>query len=144
MNLDRRLIEIRAGQAKTASRRLVPITDYFAAWLEPLRRQGRVIKSSEYIKEATALARAVGIEWPRNVLRHSFITYRIAKLKSADQVALEAGNSESIIFKHYRELATEDLADQWFCILPKDDQWENAYVYDRKKRRVILNGVEYR
>lgn len=103
-----------------------------------------MIKSSEYIKEATALARAVGIEWPRNVLRHSFITYRIAKLKSADQVALEAGNSESIIFKHYRELATEDLADQWFCILPKDDQWENAYVYDRKKRRVILNGVEYR
>jgi hypothetical protein len=52
--------------------------------------------------------------------------------------ALEAGNSASIIFKHYLELATEDLADQWFGILPKDDQWENAYVYDRKKREVRL------
>jgi integrase len=138
VDLDRRLIEIRACQAKTASRRLVPITDNLAAWLAPLPRQGRVIKSSEYIKEATALARAVGIEWPRNVLRHSFITYRIAKVKSADQVALEAGNSASIIFKHYRELATEDLADQWFGILPKEGQWENSYVYDRKKREVRL------
>jgi hypothetical protein len=136
------LIEIRAGQAKTASRRLVPITDNLAAWLEPLQRSGRVIKSSEYIKEATALARAVGIEWPRNVLRHSFITYRIAKVKSADQVALEAGNSASIIFKHYRELTTPEVAEKWFAILPKDGQWENTFRFDRKKRRVILNGVE--
>jgi hypothetical protein len=80
----------------------------------------------------------VGIEWPRNVLRHSFITYRIAKVKSADQVALEAGNSASIIFKHYRELATEDAADQWFGIMPKPGQWENAYAFDRKKREVKL------
>jgi hypothetical protein len=58
--------------------------------------------------------------------------------------ALEAGNSASIIFKHYRELATEDLAGQWFGILPKDGQWNNTLRYDRKKRRVILNGVEYR
>ena len=62
------------------------------------------------------------IDWPRNVLRDSFISYRIAIVQSADQVALEAGNSPSIIFKHSRELATEDLADQWFGILPKDGQ----------------------
>ena len=58
--------------------------------------------------------------------------------------ALEAGNSPSIIFKHYRELATEDAADQWFGILPKDGQWNNTLRYDRKNRRVILNGVECR
>ncbi len=76
--------------------------------------------------------------WPHNVLRHSFISYRVALIQNANQVALEAGNSTSIIFKHYRELATEDLADQWFGILPKDGQWENAYFYDRKKREVKL------
>jgi integrase len=141
IDLDRRLIEIRADQAKTASRRLVPITENLSPWLEPLQRQGRVIKSGEFIKEATALARALEIEWPRNVLRHSFITYRIAKVKSADQVALEAGNSPAIIFKHYRELATEEQADQWFGILPKDGQWENTFTYDRKKRLVTLNGT---
>jgi hypothetical protein len=63
-------------------------------------------------------------------------------VKSADQVALEAGNSPSIIFKHYRELTTEEQAVKWFGILPKERQWENTLSYDRKKRRVILNGIE--
>ena len=88
------------------------------------------------------LSRALGIEWPPNVLRHSFISYRIAIVQSADQVALEAGNSASIIFKHYRELTTPEVAGRWFSILPKEGQWENTFSYDRKKRRVILNGIE--
>jgi hypothetical protein len=33
--------------------------------------------------------------------------------------ALEAGNSASIIFKHYRELTTPEVAEKWFSILPK-------------------------
>jgi hypothetical protein len=41
-------------------------------------------------------------------------------VKSADQVALEAGNSPSIIFKHYRELTTEEQAEKWFGIMPKE------------------------
>jgi hypothetical protein len=52
------------------------------------------------------------------VLRHSFISYRIAIVKSADQVALEAGNSPAIIFRHYRELTTEETAKEWFGIMP--------------------------
>lgn len=27
-------------------------------------------------------------------------------------------------------------------MVPKQGQWENTLTYDRKKRRVILNGVE--
>ena len=64
------------------------------------------------------------------MLRHSFISYRIANVKSADQVALEAGNSPAIIFKHYRELTTEEQAKEWFGIVPKEGQWENTYTYD--------------
>jgi hypothetical protein len=52
--------------------------------------------------------------------------------------ALEAGNSPSIIFKHYRELATEDLADQWFGIFPKEGQWQNTITYNRLTRTVTL------
>jgi hypothetical protein len=33
-------------------------------------------------------------------------------------------------------------AEKWFNILPKHGQWENTLRYDRKKRRVILNGME--
>jgi hypothetical protein len=63
-------------------------------------------------------------------------------VKSADQVALEAGNSPSIIFKHYRELTTEEQAEKWLSIMPKVGQWEKTLSYDRKKRRLILNGIE--
>jgi integrase len=142
IDLDRGIIELRADQAKTASRRLVPITDNLRAWIEPLPRKGRVVRTVLLHREVTALARALEMEWPRNVLRHSFITYRIAKVKSADQVALEAGNSPSIIFKNYRELATEEQADEWFGILPKDGQWENAYQWDHRARIVTLPGQE--
>jgi hypothetical protein len=57
-------------------------------------------------------------------------------------VALDSGNSASIILKHYRELTTPEVAEKWFSILPKGGQWENTLRYDRKKRRVIFNGVE--
>ena len=140
VDLERKIIEIKKGQAKTASRRVVPITDNLAAWLAPLKRKGKIVATKNLYVEMTALVRALKMEWPRNVLRHSFISYRIATVKSADQVALEAGNSPSIIFKHYRELTTEDQADMWFGILPKDGQMENTFVWDRRNKRYILNG----
>ncbi len=143
VDLERRFIEIRAGQAKTASRRVIPISDNLAAWLTPLERKGKIVRTKELQTHVPALARALKMEWPRNVLRDSFISYRIAIVQSADQVALEAGNSASIIFKHYRELTTPEVAKKWFGILPKEGQWENTLRYDRKRRRVILNGVEY-
>jgi integrase len=142
IDLDKRIIELRAGQTKTASRRVIPISDNLYAWLAPLPRVGKVVLNTTQHLDMSRLSRALGIEWPPNVLRHSFISYRIAIVQSADQVALEAGNSPSIIFKHYRELTTPEVAEKWFSILPKEGQWENTLRYDRKKRRVILNGVE--
>jgi integrase len=138
VDLERRMIEVRAGQAKTASRRIIPISDNLAAWLAPLQRTGKIVPDPDFHRQITALADALKVGWPRNVLRHSFISYRIAKVKSADQVALEAGNSPNIIFKHYRELTTEEQADEWFGILPREDQWENTFHYVRSTRTVTL------
>jgi integrase len=138
IDLERGIIELRADQAKTASRRLIPITDNLRAWIEPLPKQGKLVRHAGMHREVTSLARALKMEWPRNVLRHSFISYRIAIVKSADQVALEAGNSPAVIFKHYRELATDDEAAAWFNILPKEGQWENTFEWDRRARIVTL------
>jgi integrase len=119
IDLERRFITIRAGQAKTASRRIVPISDNLKTCLLPHVGRGLVVPSAETYRKVTNLARRLGIEWPHNVLRYSFISYRIAKIKNAHEVALEAGNSPDIIFRHYRELATEEQADAWFAIVPK-------------------------
>jgi hypothetical protein len=51
-------------------------------------------------------------------LRHSFISYRLAEIQDAAQVALEAGNSPNMVFKHYREIVKPDVAKAWFAIRP--------------------------
>lgn len=57
-----------------------------------------------------------GVEWDKNALRHSFISYRLALVKSTAQVALECGTSEQKIFENYRELVEEKEAEKWFQI----------------------------
>lgn len=114
-------IEISANKAKTASRRLIPISENLAAWtaFSP-RSDGKIwsVTASEYYEQLARTAKAAGIEWKANALRHSFISYRLALTKDIAATALEAGNSSSMIFRHYRELATEAEAAEWFGILP--------------------------
>ena len=142
VDLDRKIIMLRADQAKTASRRIVPISDNLAAWLRLLPRKGAVTQGTKTGVEVTALARKLGIKWPHNGLRHSYISYRIAEVKDAARVALEAGNSPEIIFKHYRELVTENEAKQWFSITPAEG-WTTPLLgkrgYSPRKKRTRLS-----
>jgi len=113
---------VNADQAKTRARRLVPISDNLAAWLAPcLKKSGRVWPHGhDYLYEAQrAVARKAKVKWKQNALRHSFISYRMAILKDANQVALEAGNSPDIIFRNYLELVTQTQARSWFGIEPE-------------------------
>ena len=59
-----------------------------------------------------------GFKWEANVLRHSYISYRIAILHDTARVALEAGYSPEVIFAHYRELVTPEAAKEWFRVKP--------------------------
>jgi hypothetical protein len=43
----------------------------------------------------------------------------VAKFRSMGEAALQAGNSESIIRKHYLDLKSPGEAEQFFGILPK-------------------------
>jgi integrase len=115
-----RFVEIKAGNAKTASRRTVPITDNCAAWLERYAKpSGPVINLSRADKQLFLyLAEKSGVPWKHNGLRHSFISYRLAVIKDVGQVSLEAGNSPGMVFKHYRQLVRESEAKAWFSIIP--------------------------
>jgi hypothetical protein len=96
----------------------VPVSENLREWLRPHVGEGKVVPSAEIYRKVTAVARHLGIAWPHNGLRHSFISYRIAQVQNVQQVALEAGNSPDIIFRHYRELASEEQAAAWFTIRP--------------------------
>ena len=133
VNLERRFVEVKAQNAKTASRRLVPLCEAAVAWLTPGRvSEGRVAYFAEENKFCSAIVESVNearresgakeaFVWKKNALRHSFCSYRMALTHDAAKTALEAGNSPQMIFKHYRELVTEDEAKAWFTVLPQGE-----------------------
>ena len=114
-------VEIEAQKAKTARRRLVPISPNLADWLALAgKTTGRLWpRSKAYFFEAIPnAANAADIKWKRNALRHSFISYRLAQTQNKHLVAEEAGNSPRMIDSHYRELVTPAQAQNWFGIQP--------------------------
>jgi len=116
---DLQQIEVKARHSKTRRHRLVPIHPNLAAWLLSFRREsGAIGYSRRKFREAY---KAAGIEkWKTDVLRHSYGTYRLPILKSADALALEMGNSPDVIFRHYRRPMSEATALAYFSILPHD------------------------
>lgn len=128
VKLARGHIEITAANAKTASRRIVPILPNLAAWLKPhAKKTGNIFPSvadyyHELMRETAANTKTdnlPAVELKHNALRHSFISYRVAQIQNVAQVALESGNSPAMVFSHYRELVTADEAKAWFAIAPE-------------------------
>jgi len=114
-------IEVAAHKAKTAARRIVPIPDNLARWLAIAPRNAdRVWQHSKawFFEAMRNAASDAKIKWKQNALRHSFISYRLAEVQDVNRVALEAGTSPQMIFRHYRELATPEQARTWFSIAP--------------------------
>ncbi len=120
---DRGHIEIAGRKAKTAARRLVPLPENLKTWLSPWREEtGPIISITDpsgALNDVAVKAKIPG-GWRQNALRHSFISYRVAETGDVARTALEAGNSPKMIFRHYREVVTEDAAKVWFSITPPD------------------------
>jgi len=122
---DRGYIEIAGKKAKTAARRLVPLSDNLKAWLAPWREAtGPIVPISDTPGALGDLAVKAQIPggWRQNALRHSFISYRVAETGDVPRTALEAGNSPKMIFRHYREVVDGEAAKAWFNIMPPA-QW---------------------
>ena len=130
LDLQRRFLEVKAGDAKTAQRRLVPLCDAAIQWLQPFaQKEGHVSCYAKdnwfYVETVAAVNRARKakggqreFKWKRNGLRHSFCSYRLAVVKSAAQVALEAGNRPQMLFANCREVVSEQEGQRWFGVFP--------------------------
>jgi integrase len=120
---DRDHIEIMGKKAKTAARRLVPLTDNLKAWLAPWREAtGPIVPISDMSGSLGDVAVKAQIPggWRQNALRHSFISYRVSMTGDVARTSLEAGNSPKMIFRHYREVVTGEEAKEWFAIMPPE------------------------
>lgn len=52
--------------------------------------------------------------WPQDVMRHSYISYRIGRGDSLARIAEEAGNSEGVIRRRYRRPVMGSEAVEWW------------------------------
>jgi len=111
----RGFIEVTAAKSKTRRRRLVTIQPALASWLA----LGGVLPLGDVNTRLWKLTSALASPWPRNVTRHSFVSYHLAGFGSAGKTALEAGHTEQILFNHYREIVTAEQAAAFWAIRPK-------------------------
>jgi integrase len=117
VKLDANLIRIDGDVSKVREPRNVTIQPNLAAWLRayPLAKFPIVPPNLQHIRAKVVQNYPLG----HDVMRHSFVSNFVAKFRSIGEAALQAGNSESIIRKHYLDLKTTEEAEQFFGILPK-------------------------
>jgi integrase len=120
VRLDTGTIHIEPEVSKVRMKRLVTIQPNLAAWLRafPLDRFA-IIPPNTSNARAKVCAK-FGLT--HDVLRHTFISMFVAKFRSMGEAALQAGNSESIIRKHYLDLKSPAEAEQFFNIRPRAGQ----------------------
>ncbi len=134
VRLSEGVIVLAATKTKTASRRVVPILPNLSQWLTPhAQESGPVSPASTANTLAIQFSRTgerAGLKWIPNALRHSFCSYRLATTHDAARVATEAGNSASMVHRHYKSLVTEAQGKEWFSIVP--DRPENVIAMPRE------------
>lgn len=66
------------------------------------------------------IVEALKMEWPPDVMRHSFASYLLAKTGDPADVALQLGHSQgsSVLWDHYRALVSAKDAERFFGIYP--------------------------
>ncbi len=117
VRLDTGTIHIEPDVSKVRMKRLVTIHPNLAAWLRAYPLNEFPIVPVNIPNTRRRVFAKFGLT--HDVLRHTFISMHVGKYRSMGEAALQAGNSEAIIRKHYLDLKTPAEAEEFFSILPK-------------------------
>ena len=117
VNLETGIISISADVSKVREPRRITMQPNLAAWLRayPLSKfpivVGNFKKRREKFRDRFNLS--------HDVLRHTFISMFVAQFRSIGEASIQAGNSESIIRRHYLDLKSTEEGAAFFGITPK-------------------------
>ena len=127
IDLEEGFIEVKAENAKTDTRRIVPLKLNLKAFLEKVEnKKGKVVPlvntTKQLLKTAADTAdeenEVEALEWKHNALRHTYISARVAESGDVPRVADEAGNSPQVIRTNYLKRMRPAAAAEWFAIMP--------------------------
>lgn len=110
------IIRIDGEVSKIREPRTITIQPNLAAWLRayPLEKHPIIPANLQHLREKAVEK----FDLTHDVMRHTYISMFVAKFRSIGEAALQAGNSESIIRKHYLDLKDPAEAELFFGILP--------------------------
>lgn len=132
-------IEVRPKLAKTGAGRVVPIHAPLSAWIEFIRKKrgllsGPILATGKrgggWRKHWEEFrAKHWQHEWHADLLRHSFGSYRMAKIKDSEEVSHEMGNSPAVVLKHYWNWKTKGAeAEKFWSLTP-----ESVMVFEKNQ-----------
>ena len=123
---------LRLDTTKVRVKRPVELPGVLLEWLAPYRGKGRMFapeaaefnaKDTRPVEDAYTyrlgeIAAAAKLTLPKNVLRHSAITYRVNSTGDIAGTALWAGTSVEVIREHYLGAATKKDAATFYALKP--------------------------
>lgn len=113
---------------KTMQQRFIPIPEnarkllygrhHDPRWGVSFKRRAKGCVRTHDQAHLVALLKKHGVldEWPQDVMRHSYISYRLAQGHGRGQVAEWAGNSEAVIRARYRRPLRKEDGEAWFQV----------------------------
>lgn len=113
VNLKTRTITVPANVSKTRHERQINISDNLAAWLEAFPGEMIPVNFEALNKKVRK-----HFNLSHDEARHSFISYHVAHHRSIGDAALQAGNSEAIVKRHYLNTHTREEGAEFFRIVP--------------------------
>lgn len=114
IDMEKGFVRIEAQKSKTRSRRIVRLEPNAIAWL----KLGGTLPPVNWQRNFDRVRDVAGIRvWGQDCMRHSYCSYSLP-IHGAMRTAENAGHSEQMLFKHYRELVTEDDAKKFWAIVP--------------------------
>lgn len=132
------IVDLQAAKAKTRRRRIVPVSPQLAAWLEAGRAVGAPLPPVNWDRDWRRARQRAGISdrYEHNALRHSFASYHYARYRRASETAAIMGHSETMLFRHYREVVRESAAEVFFGLLPDRAALEAGMAEQRRPKHV--------
>ncbi len=121
INITDKQIRIQAGKAKTASTRIIDITEPLSLWLDACQKDdpSQPVSPSNLNKRLRKLADKAEVKWVPNGMRHSFASYHLALYENAGKTAAILGHTNpSVTYRHYCALRTKEEAKEYFLIKP--------------------------
>ena len=134
VSASRPLLRIHTGKRRRLIR-ILPLSPAFVAWWKiapapkkagPVFEWGRdrwaharILEKAGLVERATPAGKITRSDWQADILRHTYISWRMTVTRDENLVALEAGTSAAIIHAHYLALMTTAEARAISALRPK-------------------------